>query len=157
MTVLWPFRSLSLHLRVVVVDQVEVDPVFAHHNKRVPKPQLVQAPTHTGQHQCPGADCLQVTTRHLGGRWRSLILWGVGKITKLCPDQKKNKNKKTVMIWDLSLWVWSIPVIPPWRHMGWQWLSGNHVPLYAPSHQVHWVCPHPEGRVLCRCVHLQWI
>ena len=69
MTVLCHSSPLPLHLRVVVVDQVEVDPVFTHHDKRVPKPKLVQAPTHTGQHQRPGADRLQVTTRHLGGGW----------------------------------------------------------------------------------------
>ena len=54
----------------MIINEVQVDPVFAHDDERLPELEPVQATSHTGQYQCPRADSLQITTWHLreGGR-----------------------------------------------------------------------------------------
>lgn len=55
----------SPHLGIMVINEVQVDPVFAHGDECLPKLELVQATSHAGQYQCPRANSLKITTWHL--------------------------------------------------------------------------------------------
>ena len=61
------------HLRVMIINKVEVDSVFPHDDEGLSVLQLVKMASDCGQHQSPRTHCLQVTTWHLtpgvmGGR-----------------------------------------------------------------------------------------
>ena len=53
------------NLRIVVIDQVQVDAMFSHENERTLKLYLIEVPPHAGQDEGSWGDGLQVPPRHL--------------------------------------------------------------------------------------------